>query len=71
MRMSTESDRGVAFAETCRSHASMNIPPFRRDLLQTIARMSDFEAELVQRSFSCIADGVKLIALAEVLLQRR
>jgi len=49
----------------------MNIPPFRRDLLQTIARMSDFEAELVQRSFSCIADGVKLIALAEVLLQRR
>jgi hypothetical protein len=69
--MSKESDRLVAFAQTCRSHASMNIPSFRRDHLQIMARMSDFEAELVQRSFSCIADSRKLIALAEVLLHRR
>jgi hypothetical protein len=39
--------------------------------LQTIARMSDFEAELVGLSIKRIADSRKLIAQADFLLHRR
>ena len=69
--MSAESDHRIVFAEACRSHAMTSISPFRRDHLQALARLSDYEAELVQQALKHIADSKTLIARAEVLLHRR
>ena len=55
--MSAESDRRTAFAETCRSRASLSISPFPRDHLRALAQLSEYEAELLQQSVKRIADS--------------
>ncbi len=69
--MSAQSDRRLVFAETCRSRAAATCSPFQRKHLLVLARLSDFEAELVQHSSDCIAESKGLIARSEILLHRR
>jgi hypothetical protein len=69
--MSAQSDRRLIFAESCRSRAADTCSPFQREHLLVLARLSDFEAELVQHSSDCIAESKALIARSEILLHRR
>jgi hypothetical protein len=69
--MCAESDRRIAFAETCRSRAAMSCSPFRREHLLILANLSEHEAELVQQSYDRIAESKGLIVRSEILLHRR
>ena len=69
--MCAESDRRIAFAETCRSRAGMSCSPFRREHLLILANLSEHEAELVQESYDLVAESRGLIVRAEILLHRR
>jgi hypothetical protein len=54
-----------------RVYARTAISPFRRAHLQALARLSDYEADVVERSFDWIDDSRYLIARAEILLHRQ
>jgi hypothetical protein len=69
--MCAESERRIAFAQTCRSRAAMSCSPFRREHLLIIANLSEHEAELVQQSYDRITESKGLIACAEFLLNYR
>ena len=66
--MRAESERRIAFAQTCRFRAASARSPFQREHLLFMARLSDYEAELVEHSRDCIAESKDLIARAETLL---
>jgi hypothetical protein len=69
--MCAESDRRIAFAETCRSRAAMSCSPFRRQHLLVLANLCEQEAELVQQSYDRITESKGLIVRSEILLHRR
>lgn len=69
--MGAQNDTRIVFAETFRSRAVETRFPFQRDHLLHIARLSEKEAELVRRSYKCIAQSKSLIARAKILLRHR
>ena len=65
--MSAQSERRVAFAETCRLRAAIaSFPPWCQQLL-ALAHLSDTEAELLEQSLDCIAESKYLIAHTDIL----